>query len=364
MPTEAEFCALLKVSRSTVRHALESLELNGLVSRIRGKGTFLRDPAQAGLSQPIGQIVSTKTTHTNGLIGVVFSYASEIDIMQTAILRGVEHAVKPRGYNLYFGRTDDWDEMGEAKAIDDLLHIGVNGLVILPVPNCTSTIGVKGLVDRKIPVVLVDRYLSDLHTSYVVAENSAGTYQATEHLILVGHRSFVFVIDAEEGTIEKQLLTTTIRDRYNGFCQALRDYHLAHLINPPHAVEHSIRESVRELLAIHADDGSHAAIVAVNDHVATEIMNTASQFGLKPPDDFAIVGFDDLPIASRLSVPLTTVIQPRYEIGYRAGHLLVDKMAGNTIRNERVSLLVSLIVRQSCGARRIMRQVHPQPLMM
>ncbi|HEY3291854.1 MAG TPA: substrate-binding domain-containing protein, partial [Anaerolineae bacterium] len=226
----------------------------------------------------------------------------------------------------------------------------------------TTTIGVRGLVERKIPVVLVDRYLSDLHTSYVVAENSAGTYQATEHLILIGHRSFVFVIDGEEGTVEKQLLTTTIRDRYNGFCQALRDYHLAHLINPPYAAEHSKRESVRELLTLYKGDGTPLAIVAVNDHVATEIMNTAAQLGLNPPDDFAIVGFDDLPIASRLSVPLTTVIQPRYEIGYRAGHLLIDKMAGNTIRNELVSLLVSLIVRQSCGARRIVRQTHPQAL--
>jgi len=360
LPTEAEFCTLMKVSRSTVRHALERLELKGLISRTRGRGTFLLDAALVDQAQPNVQTNTARSNHSIAKIGVVFSYASEIDIMQNAILRGIEHAVKPRGYNVYFGRSDDWDEMGEAKAIDDLVHIGVKGFVILPVPNRT-TIGVKGLLDLKVSLVLVDRYLSDLDTSYVVAENYAGTYQATEHLILVGHRRFAFVIDEVEGTGEQQLLTTSIRDRYTGYCQALRDYHLAHLINPPYAVDHTKRESVGSLLSLQAHGDQPLAIVAVNDHVATEIMNTGSQLGLKPPDDYAIVGFDDLPIASRLSVPLTTVIQPRYEIGFRAGHLLVDKMAGNTIRNEKVSLLVSMIVRQSCGAKRAVGQAVTQP---
>ncbi len=353
---------MMKVSRSTVRHALERLELNGLISRTRGRGTFLLDPTLVDQGQPAVQTNSTRSTNSTGMIGVVFSYASEIDIMQTAILRGIEHAVKPRGFNVYFGRTDDWDESGEVKAIDDLLHIGVHGFVILPVPNRTTTKGIKGLLDRKMPLVLVDRYLSDLDTSYVVAENYAGAYQVTEHLILVGYRRFDFVVDEVEGATEKQLLTTSIRDRYNGYCQALRDYHLTHLVKPPYRVDHTERESVRRLLSSHVRGDGPLAIVAVNDHVATEIMNTGSQLGLKPPDDYAIVGFDDLPIASRLSVPLTTVIQPRYEIGFRAGHLLVDKMAGNTIRNEKVSLLVSMVVRQSCGARRITGQPITQPI--
>ena len=353
LPTEAEFCQQLKVSRSTVRHALERLELKGVISRTRGRGTFLLDTSLVNQRQPIDQTNIARVTNPTGMIGVVFSYASEIDVMQTALLRGIEHAVKPRGYNVYFGRTDDWDEAGEMKTIEDLLHIGVNGFVILPLPNRTSTVGVQKLIERKIPLVLVDRYLSDLDTSYVISDNDAGTYQVVEHLILAGYRTLIFTIDKAEGATEKQFLTTSIRDRYNGYCQVLRDYNLAHLIQPPYAVDHAKQESVRELLTSAPRGALPLAVVAVNDHVATEISNTGAQIGLRPPDDFAIVGFDDLPFASRISVPLTTVIQPRYEIGFRAGHLLVDKMAGNLIRNEKVTLLVSLIVRQSCGARKV-----------
>ena len=176
LPTEAKLCIMLKVSRSTVRHALLRLELAGLINRTRGRGTFLQDPQQREQSQSSEQTNTTRSSTpatpaggNDSLIGVVFSYANEIDVMQTALLRGVQHAVNPRGYNVLFGRTDDWDEHGEARAIADLLSIGAKGLVILPVPNRTTTIGVKQLLDDNVPFVLVDRYLSDLDTSFVVS---------------------------------------------------------------------------------------------------------------------------------------------------------------------------------------------------
>ena len=360
LPTEAEFCKLFKVSRSTVRHALDSLEMTGLVTRMQGSGTFLSRPGRTSDEKSSTTVAPSRTA--NNTIGVVLSYASEIDIMQTAILRGVEHAVKSRGYNVIFGRADDWDEAGEMRAIDNLYRIGVLGFVILPICNQTTTAGIRMLVENKTPVVLVDRYLSDLDTSYVVADNYAGTYAATEHFILMGHRQPLFVIDQEGRDVHQQMLTTPIRDRYAGFSQALRDYGLAEYIRPPLIVEKTSKEAVYQLLTTpRLDNHLPLAIVALHDNLAAGLVNTAAQIGLRPPVDFAIIGFDDLPFASSLFVPLTTVIQPRYDIGFRAGHMLADKIAGDTIRNEKVSLLVSLIVRESCGARHQVRQAFANP---
>jgi GntR family transcriptional regulator of arabinose operon len=356
LPTEAEFCRLFNVSRSTVRHALDLLEMAGVVTRVQGSGTFLSrtDPSQN--AKEIVKPVPIRAA--NNTIGVVLSYSSEVDIMQTAILRGIEHAVKSRGYNLLFGRTDDWDEAGELRAIDNLYRIGVMGFVILTISNQTSTAGVRMLVENKVPVVLVDRYLSDLDTSYVVADNYAGSYTATEHFILMGYRQPLFVIDSEKGEISEQLLTTSIRDRYAGFSQALRDYGLTAYARPPLIADKTDQDSIRRLLMTpHVDKDRPLALVAVHDYLAAGMVNTAAQMGLHPPADFAIIGFDDLPFASSLSVPLTTIIQPRYDIGFRAGHMLADKIAGDTIRNEKVSLLVSLVVRESCGARRQVRRL-------
>ncbi len=127
-------------------------------------------------------------------------------------------------------------------------------------------------------------------------------------------------------------------------------------IQSPVAVDLTDRESIRNLLT-HSSRASRRApaVVAVHDYVALEFMNTATKSGLKAPDDYGIIGFDDLPIASHLSVPLTTVVQPRYDIGFRAGHLLMDKLMGSPIRNDKLSLLVSLVVRESCGAHQIVR---------
>ena len=78
--------------------------------------------------------------------------------------------------------------------------------------------------------------------------------------------------------------------------------------------------------------------------------------GCFAPRDYAIVGFDDLPVASQISVPLTTVAQPRFDMGYQAGHMLIDKIEGLVVSGGRRELPVSLVVRESCGAHRLVRE--------
>lgn len=364
LPTEDEFCRMFDVSRSTVRYALKRLETAGLITRTRGRGTFLRETGVERIVDQPSPVTGNgnfpgRRVRRPATIGVVFSYASEIDVMQTAILRGIEHAVKSRGYGLLLGRADDYDEAGELKTISELIQHGVSGMVVLPVSNRPATSGVRMLIERGVPVVLVDRYLADLDTGYVVSDNATGMCRATEHLILLGHTSFEFVVGLAAGTAAEQLMTTSVRDRYYGYCQALRDYNLAGTIYGPRAVELTDADAVCQLLHnARSRSDRPPAIVAVHDYVAVELMKTAARIGLKPPLDFAIVGFDDLPIASHLSTPLTTVVQPRYDIGYRAGHLLLDKIAGCSIRGDKLSLLVSLVVRESCGAHRVASR-HP-----
>jgi GntR family transcriptional regulator, arabinose operon transcriptional repressor len=366
LPTETDFCKLFKVSRSTVRHALELLEKDGLVNRTRGRGTFLSDPALAvaARAQQREQRDDAQASPRPGrnTVGVMLTYSTEIDVMQTAILRGVEHAVKSRGYNLLSARTDDWDELREARAIDELCQHGVGGIIVMPTSNHTTTRGVEGLVAAAVPLVLVDRYFSDLPTSYVVSDNFGGMYHATEYLICLGYRTFGFVLGAAGGPVCDQIKTTSMRDRYDGYGTALRDYGLASAVADPLLVDLHSRVHVQETLvkiiaaASAAFPGMPPAIVAVHDMVAVEFARSAVQAGLKPPDDFALIGFDDLPIAGHLAIPLTSVTQPRYEIGFRAGHLLIDKLEGHPVRSDQIALPVSLVVRESCGAKQIIRR--------
>ena len=84
---------------------------------------------------------------------------------------------------------------------------------------------------------------------------------------------------------------------------------------------------------------------------------------MRIPDDLAVVGFDDLSFAAHLHPPLTTVAQPRKEIGIRAANLLIDRIEGDQEPVKHIVLPSILVVRESCGARqRIQQSVEKQAL--
>ena len=191
LPTENELSRRFKVSRSTIRQALKGLEKSGLILRIRGRGTFITgnhaaDTSHGVLLKSIADLSSAPVSAPP--ISVVLRFSAESDALQTGILLGVEHAAKSRGYNILFARTDESDEASEYNAIQQLFRIGVCGMVVMPISNYTTTAGVKMLLERNVPLVLVDRYLTDLDTSYVTSDNFTGAYRATEHLIILGYR--------------------------------------------------------------------------------------------------------------------------------------------------------------------------------
>lgn len=202
------------------------------------------------------------------------------------------------------------------------------------------------------PLVLVDRYLSDLDTDYVVPDNAGGGYRATEHLIILGHTRIGFVY----GNMDT-LLTTSVRDRCAGFRRALETYGLhcdsSAIIQLPWA---GAPDAPVRYQAFLAQPDRPSAIFAVNDEIALFLMQTAQRSGLRVPEDLAIVGFDDLNFAEHVNPPLTTVSQPRMDVGLRAGNLLINRIEGQVGPKKQIELPTSLAVRASCGARLLARR--------
>jgi DNA-binding LacI/PurR family transcriptional regulator len=336
LPTEMDLAEEHQISRGTVRQAMSVLVNEGLLERVRGRGTFVRPlpPAASLGSTTVGRRIGLVLAHSSG---------SQLDL---DILIGVEHAAKSRGYQVSFAYAEEnLDELDRdiARLRADL----VAGMIIFPVSDATYDESIWRLAADKVPFVLVDRYFPDLDSDYVVADNIGGGYRATEHLLILGHTRIGFVYSSK-GT----LLTTSVRDRWEGYRKALHEYGqpydetlVAQWSDDPSS---NPRRALDQLLL---REDRPSAIFAVNDEVALNLLRIAHLRSLRVPEDLALVGFDDLSFAAHLSPPLTTMSQPRLDLGLRAGHLLLNRIEGQGGRPRHIELPTNLIVRESCGAR-------------
>jgi DNA-binding LacI/PurR family transcriptional regulator len=94
------------------------------------------------------------------------------------------------------------------------------------------------------------------------------------------------------------------------------------------------------------------AVFAANDSTAIRLLSAAASLNVRVPDELAVVGFDNVHMAAQTHPPLTSISQPRAEIGARAAQLLIDRIEGKRGPPEHIVLPTRLVVRSSCGARR------------
>jgi DNA-binding LacI/PurR family transcriptional regulator len=321
---------MYSISRGTLRQAMSLLVNEGLVERTPGKGTFIRRRETA--------------KSTGKFIGLVVPYARDFLIMD--ILLGVESAAKARGYSSVFLYTNE-DMEQETQDIRRMQEEDVAGLVIFPISNILYDPNVWRLHEETFPFVLIDRYFPDLETDYVIADGIGGAYRATEHLINLGYTDITFVSSAATQT-------TSVRQRYQGYRRALANYGLADRGSWLRVPVSDLSDDdiyLQHIGALLRSPDRPEAIFTVNDLTAFHVLAAARAEGLSVPEDLGVVGFDDIEMAARFSVPLTTVAQPRYEIGVRAAHLVIDKAEGIQSGLEQIVLPTTLVVRQSCGAR-------------
>lgn len=339
LPTELYLAQEHGISRNTVRQAMSALVHEGLLERHQGRGTFVREL----LVQP------EPSTPAEKRIGVMLCYAG--DQLNMEILIGIEQAAKSHGYQVSFAYSEE-NPAQQAQDIARLHNDRVAGLIIFPLSDEEHDPVIEQLQLTNTPLVLVDRYLPRLTTDYVVADNFSGGYRATEHLLILGHTRIGFM----HGTIGG-LHTSSVHDRWQGYCAALRDHRLPYdealICASPLAANLGTNDAYVDFLS-RADRPS--AVFVVTDNHVPKVYQAARQCRLRIPEDLAIVGFDDLIFAAHLNPPLTTIVQPRVDIGLRAGHLLINRIEGYSGPIQRVELPTSLLVRESCGARQRIQQ--------
>jgi LacI family transcriptional regulator len=258
----------------------------------------------------------------------------------TDVVGGAEAVVEEAGGMLIVCNSGE-DPVRERRHLDVLEEQRVLGLLITPVGNGRQP-RLDRLVERGIPVVLVDRGSGHPSRCSVAVDDVLGGRLAAEHLAEGGHRKIAYV--------GGPFSITQVADRHAGAAAALADHGRGVDLQVVETRSLSVAagRSAAEELATLPGTKRPTAIFCANDLLALGVLQGLTVRGLRVPDDVALVGYDDIDFAAAAAVPLSSVRQPREQLGRMAAQLLLEE-AGDGGRHEHrhVVFQPELVVRQS-----------------
>src|SRR5438445_2858996 len=256
-----------------------------------------------------------------------------------ALFRGVEDGASPHGYNVLLCNTDGSPQR-QRSHLQSLHARRVDGVILASSFLKDPTL--RWLRQQRIPYVLVNRFSDEDHDPFVGSDDLVGARLATAHLVQLGHRRI--------GHLAGKPTVSTGVMRRRGYLAALVEGGLAP--DPRLVVESGYTEEggARAAARLMALDERPTAIFAVTDMTAVGAFGAARRMGLRVPEDLAIVGYNDIPLASRMMPALTTVHVPIHDFGSVAARLLLEQVETGEPSRRRVIFNPELIVRGSTAA--------------
>jgi len=224
----------------------------------------------------------------------------------------------------------------------------VDGIIITPVFG-TSMDLLTHTVDASRPMVVACRVPLGCSLPSVRVDNEQGGYVATRHLIELGHRRIAFLGDQVAGLSPQEQALSENYQRYVGYLKAMCETGLKPLplLTIPEHTPHLVGGEVAVSAALQQDP-KPTAIFACSDIAAIAAIRAAHAAGLRVPEALSVVGFDDLPIADLVTPRLTTVAQPKYDIGNCSGQMLLRLIEGKPVESQ--ILQPTLVVRNSTAS--------------
>jgi LacI family transcriptional regulator len=322
------------VSLGTVSNVLNHPELVSLETRVRVQHTidelgFVRNGSarqlRVGSTQSIGLVVLDVTNP-----------------FFTEVARGAEDAASERGYIVILCNSDN-SPRKEKNYLRVLEEQRVAGILIVPVEDKANY--ARPLRRSGTSLVLLDRVSHEANTCSVSVDDVYGGELAGRHLLAGGHRRIAY--------IHGPFTSIQYVDRLSGLRRAVREAKL----DPDRAIVPLAAET----------DNAHAgaacveaflklaerptAIFCGNDYLAMGVMYELARRQVMVPQDVALIGYDDIDLAPMLAVPLTTIRQPKYDLGFAATDLLLDEIVNKVTHTHRqIVFRPELIVRESTDA--------------
>src|ERR1700732_5109606 len=281
----------------------------------------------------IARSLAKQKTHTIGMIVPDIS-----NPFFPAVVRGAEDAAQKHGYNLLLCNSDDSLEK-EERAIELLLSKRVDGILLTKAAEDFRAPLRQMIKEVKVPFVLVMRTYAKLTADAVITDDYHGAYDAVSHLARSGRRRI--------GLISGPLKVSNAIARWEGFRDALKAERLPYnkelIIEGDYRIESGFRAG--HALLSHRPDGIYVA----NHLMTVGLLKAAEEMGMRCPEDFGLVSFDDYPWLGIFRPRLTTVELPKHQLGCEAAELLIKRISGDRSKPVLRKLQPELRIRESCG---------------
>ncbi|ELY9424865.1 ribose operon transcriptional repressor RbsR [Cronobacter dublinensis] len=329
MATMKDVARLAGVSTSTVSHVINKDRFVSDAIRVR-----VEDAVRTLNYAPSALARSLKLNQTR-TIGMLITASS--NPFYSELVRGVERSCFERGYSLVLCNTEG-DEQRMNRNLETLLQKRVDGLLLL----CTETHQPSPAIMTRypaIPTVMMDWSPFDGDSDVIQDNSLLGGDIATRHLIEKGFTRIACVT----GPLDK----TPARLRLEGYRAAMQRAGLPVPEGYEVIGDFEFGGGLRAMQSLLALPEPPQAVFMGNDAMAVGAYQALYQAGLRIPQDIALVGYDDIELARYMTPPLTTIHQPKDELGELAIDVLIHRMAQPELQQQRLQLTPVLMERGS-----------------
>ncbi len=280
----------------------------------------------------IARGLKTKRTHTLGMLipDITNPFFAEI-------ARGVEDAANKNNFNVILCNTDDKLKK-ERTYLEILRGKRVDGLIL-----GTAHIRDKSILElekKKFPYILLSRNIEGLDKNCVIVDDVVGGIIVTEYLIKLGHRRIAHITGPPT--------VRAANNRLEGYKFALEKHQIEYHEELVEEGDFRIKGGYQAMKKFLELPEPPTAIFAANDLLALGAMQAIQKKKYNIPEDFCIIGFDDIRLASFVYPPLTTIRQPMLEMGALAVKMLLKIIEEGEFNQRKIVLKPKLIIRESC----------------
>jgi GntR family transcriptional regulator, arabinose operon transcriptional repressor len=326
IPSENYLCEAVGVSRSTVRQAFRELENEGMIYRVKGRGTFLAEPD------------SSHKTNNDEMFGLIVPGIRRS--LYPSLTQGFDDSLSLNSMQTLICQTNnDVDKQGNI--ILRLLHRGIDGVAIVP-----STIGntpayqIQLLIDNGIPVVLCHRGVEGINVPTLLWDRKMVGRMAGEMLLEKGHINIAYFGVYKYEVSESHVL---------GLRQAMKDSGIelsdSNIIFGPAGDQPEIEVDREKILAnLLLSDNRPTAIFCNDDNEAEVLYWLAQRLRISVPGDLSIVGFGDCHRSTSTRRFISSIVIDEYALGLKAAEILRSIKNGALNINYSKSIPVELNV--------------------